>query len=59
MIAADAADADALATAFLVGGPTLAERYLADHENVLVVFALDDSSRPRIMGRASGATVEV
>lgn len=59
VIAADAADADALATAFLVGGPALAARYLADHDDVLVVFALDDSSRPRIMGRAPGATVEV
>ena len=59
VIAADAADADALATAFLVGGPTLAARYLSDHDDVLVVFALDDSPRPRIMGRAPGATVEV
>ena len=57
--APDAADADALATAFFVGGPALAARYLADHDDVLVVFTLDGSSRPRIMGRASGATVEV
>ena len=57
--AADAADADALATAFFVGGPALAERYLADHDDVLVVFTLDASAHPRIMGRASGATVEV
>ena len=57
--ASDAADADALATAFFVGGPALAERYLADHDDVLVVFKLDASARPRIMGHASGATVEV
>jgi FAD:protein FMN transferase len=56
--APDAADADALATAFFVGGPALAEHYLADHDDVLVVFTLDASARPRIMGRASGATVE-
>ena len=57
--APDAADADALATAFVVGGPALADRYLAGHDDVLVVFSMDGSSRPRIMGRASGATVEV
>ena len=55
----DTADADALATAFFVGGPALAASYLADHDDVLVVFALTGSPRPRIMGRASGATVEV
>ena len=59
VVAPDAADADALATAFFVGGPALAARYLADHDDVLAVFALDGSPRPRIMGRASGATVEV
>jgi thiamine biosynthesis lipoprotein len=59
VVANDAADADALATAFFVGGPALADRYLARHDEVLVVFSLDGSSRPRIMGRASGATVEV
>jgi thiamine biosynthesis lipoprotein len=59
VVAPDAADADALATAFFVGGPALAARYLTDRDDVLVVFALDGVSRPRIMGRASGATVEV
>jgi FAD:protein FMN transferase len=57
--APDAADADALATAFLVGGPALAERYLASHDDVLAVFTLDEVPRPHIMGRASGASVEV
>lgn len=56
--APDAADADALATAFLVGGPALAERYLATHDDVLAVFALDGAPRPHIMGRASGASME-
>ncbi len=59
VVAPDAADADALATAFFVGGPALAARYLTDRDDVLVVFALDGLPRPRIMGRASGATVEV
>jgi thiamine biosynthesis lipoprotein len=56
--APDAADADALATAFFVGGPALADRYLEAHDEVLAVFALDDEARPRIMGRMSGALVE-
>jgi len=59
VVASDAADADALATAFFVGGPALAARFLTDHDEVLVVFTLDASATPRIMGRASGATVEV
>ena len=54
----DAADADALSTALLVGGPALAERLLADRDDLLVVFTLDGSARPRIMGRAAGALVE-
>jgi thiamine biosynthesis lipoprotein len=56
---ADAADADALSTALLIGGPALAERVLADRDDVLAVFTLDGSARPRIMGRAHGAVVEV
>ncbi|MBK5296791.1 MAG: FAD:protein FMN transferase [Vicinamibacteria bacterium] len=56
--APDAADADALATAFFVGGPALADRYLADHDDVLAVFTLDASPRPHIMGRTKGASVE-
>ena len=58
VVAPDAAEADALATAFLVGGPVLAETYLAGHDDVLAVFTLDGSPRPRIMGRAPGAAVE-
>ena len=58
VVAPDAADADALATAFLVGGPGLAERYLAAHDDVLAVFTLDVAPRPHIMGRDSCASVE-
>jgi thiamine biosynthesis lipoprotein len=56
---ADAADADALSTALLIGGPALAERVFAERDDVLAVFTLDGSARPRIMGRAHGAVVEV
>ena len=58
VVAPDAADADALATALLVGGPPLAEHCLACGAELLAVFTLEAAERPRIMGRASGATVE-
>ncbi len=54
----DAADADALSTALLIGGPALAERVIGSRQDVLAVFTLDGSSRPHIMGRAEGAYVE-
>lgn len=58
VVAPDAADADALATALLVGGPPLAEQCLAGGAELLAVFTLEEGARPRIMGRAPGATVE-
>jgi len=54
----DPADADALSTGLLVGGPSLAERVLAGRDDVLAVFTLDGAARPHIMGRAAGARVE-
>jgi thiamine biosynthesis lipoprotein len=54
----DAATADALSTAFLIGGPPLARDYLDRHDETLVIFSLGDQAAPVIMGRASGATVE-
>jgi FAD:protein FMN transferase len=44
VVAPDAATADALSTAFLVGGPGLAERYCASHPSVLAVVVADDSA---------------
>ena len=52
-----AASADALSTAFLVGGPDLARRYCAAHPETLAVLVRDDQTD--IFGRYSGATVEV
>ena len=54
----EAATADALSTAFLVGGPALAREYLDRHDQTLVIFSLGDQVAPVIMGRASGATLE-
>lgn len=58
VVARDAATADALSTAFLIGGPALVERYLEDHDETLVIVSDDTRPRPVIMGRSSGAIVE-
>lgn len=58
VVAGDAATADALSTAFLIGGPALAREYVARHDETLVIFSLGDSLAPVIMGSASGAAVE-
>jgi FAD:protein FMN transferase len=53
-----AADADALSTAFLVAGPTLADRFCREHANVLaLVTPDDDSSTTFVIGRHGGAEV--
>ena len=55
----DGATADALSTAFLVGGAELARRYCHEHRGVLALLTLDDGTeKPRVFGRYSGATVE-
>jgi len=59
VISADAATADALATAFFVGGIELARTYCDTHPGTLALITPDDQSwRPRIVGRYRGATVE-
>jgi FAD:protein FMN transferase len=59
VITRDAATADALATAFFVGGMELADRYCATHPETLALLTPDDGSRrPRLFGRYSGAHVE-
>jgi thiamine biosynthesis lipoprotein len=60
VITGDAADADALSTAFLIGGPELAERYCAAHPDVLAVLVLDEPrERTEVFGRYHGATLEM
>jgi thiamine biosynthesis lipoprotein len=59
VITRDAATADALATAFFVGGVELADRYCARHPETLALLTPDDRSRrPLLFGRYSGAHLE-
>ena len=58
-MAEDAAQADALSTAFLVGGLDLAERYCASHPRTLALVTPDDGSeRPCVLGGHPGASLE-
>jgi thiamine biosynthesis lipoprotein len=60
VIADDAASADALSTAFFVGGVELARSYCGTHDDVLAVLTPDDETRwPIVIGRYPGADVEV
>jgi FAD:protein FMN transferase len=56
VVASTAADADALSTAFLVGGVEAARCYCASHSNVLAVVT-PDAGRPQIFGSHRGASV--
>jgi thiamine biosynthesis lipoprotein len=55
VIASSAATADALSTAFLVGGIELAERYCARHANVLALITLEGMDTPVAIGNHPGA----
>ena len=57
VVAADAATADALSTAMLIGGPSLAERYCATHPDTLVLLTTDDQRTVRF-GASRAAIVE-
>jgi thiamine biosynthesis lipoprotein len=60
VITGDAATADALSSAFLIGGPELARRYCDAHPNVLAVLVLDEPGEPtEVFGRFSGAALEM
>ncbi len=65
VVASSAAAADALSTAFLVGGIDLAERYCATHRDVIAIVTRDPgasdarpSARPLVFGTHSGAVVQ-
>ena len=59
VVTSDAATADALATAFFVGGIELARRYCDAHPGTLALITPDDQSlRPLVVGRYLGAVVE-
>jgi len=58
VVASDAAVADALSTAFLIGGIELADRYCAEHSGVLALITPDDGSeRPVVIGSHPGARI--
>ncbi len=60
VIADSAAYADALATAFFVGGPELAQRYCGQHPGVIAVMLLErDLFHPLVFGSNEQATVEI
>jgi thiamine biosynthesis lipoprotein len=60
VIAADAATADALSTAFLIGGSDLARRYCDAHAETMAVLVVDEPGRPaQVFGDYSRATLEL
>ncbi len=58
VVARDGATADALATAFLVGGPDLARTYCAAHPDTLALITVEGASRPELFGAFPGVVVE-
>ena len=58
VITSSAAAADALSTAFLIGGAALAERYCSSHPDVLAIVT-SDVARPLVFGSFAGASVEL
>jgi FAD:protein FMN transferase len=59
-IARTAAEADALSTAFLIGGADLARRYCAAHPDVLAVITPEgDATQPLVFGHFPGAALEI
>ncbi len=58
VIAPGAALADALSTAFLIGGAKLAERYCAEHANVMAIVTPDDGSATRVFGKVAEVKVK-
>jgi thiamine biosynthesis lipoprotein len=60
VIASNAASADALSTAFLIGGIDLARRYCAQHDDVLAIITPDDGARrPVMVGSHPGVRVDL
>jgi thiamine biosynthesis lipoprotein len=58
VVTRDGATADALATAFLVGGPDVARAYCAAHPDTLALITVDGASRPELFGAFPGVVVE-
>jgi thiamine biosynthesis lipoprotein len=59
VITTNAAEADALSTAFLIGGSDLARRYCAEHKDVLAVITPEgESASLQVIGSFPGAWLE-
>ena len=59
VVTREAAVADALSTAFLIGGPELAQRYCETHGNTLALLVLEDDPDSRLLfGQYPGARIE-
>ena len=60
VVTRDAATADALSTAFLIGGPELARRYCDRQGDTLAVLVVDEPGEPtQVFGRCGGAILEM
>jgi thiamine biosynthesis lipoprotein len=59
VVASCAAEADALATAFFVGGTARAQAYCATHDNVLALIHEEGVAKPAIVGRHGGCRVQI
>lgn len=59
VVTASAAVADALTTAFYIGGRALAERYCRAHPGTLVVMLESEASLPVIIGQNENCEVEI
>lgn len=57
VVTKDAADADALSTAFLVGGTELAKRYCDSYAETLAIVTPEDG-QPRVFGSYAGAVFD-
>jgi thiamine biosynthesis lipoprotein len=60
VITADAAAADALSTAFLIGGVDLARSYCSGHPGTLALLTVGDGTEPpHVYGKYPGAEIEL
>jgi FAD:protein FMN transferase len=58
VVARDAENADALSTAFLVGGVDLARGYCERHPHTLALITLEDGAATHVFGSCHGARLE-
>jgi thiamine biosynthesis lipoprotein len=58
VVASSSAVADALSTAFLIGGPRLAHEYCASHRDVLALITVEGPRQTILIGHHPGALVE-